>query len=196
MLNHNAEIPPYYQEMPCSSNIAIIINLNTFCWYSCMYSNLASQSVNCQAKQTLAGSSGSVRYDSLPSGTYIFRIVAKAANGERDIDRRKIHIGMCDCMALFSNTRVDKSLYSEQFSNAYWHKNFMCNSVHILCPCQSPACMCTVHTNFITLYGSAKFQSCSYIIPTSSHLLICWHSLVIHEDCLLLCRVILFSASY
>ena len=102
MLNHNAEIPPYYQEMPCSSNIAIIINLNTFCWYSCMYSNLASQSVNCQAKQTLAGSSGSVRYDSLPSGTYIFRIVAKAANGERDIDRRKIHIGMCDCMAVFS----------------------------------------------------------------------------------------------
>ena len=67
-----------------------------------MYSNLASQSVNCQAKQILAGSSDSVRYDSLPSGTYIFRIVAKAANGERDIDRRKIHIGMCDCMAVFS----------------------------------------------------------------------------------------------
>ena len=103
MLNHNAEIPPYYQEMPCSSNIAIIFNLNTFCWYSCMYSNLSSQSANCQTKQTLAGSSGSVRYDSLSSGTYIFRIVAKAANGERDIDRRKIHIGMYDCMAVFSN---------------------------------------------------------------------------------------------
>ena len=144
MLNHSC------QEMPCSSNIAIN-NLNTFCWYSCKYSNLGSQSVNSQAKQTLAGSSGSVRYDSLSSGTYIFRIVARAANGERYIDRRKIHIGMYDCITVFSKSQVVKTLYSKQFSNAYWHKHFMCNSVYIL---------------------------------------------VIHEDCLLLCRVILFGTSH
>ena len=40
-----------------------------------------------------SGSSGSVRYDSLSPGTYTLRIVARAANGEREIERRKIYIG-------------------------------------------------------------------------------------------------------
>ena len=55
-----------------------------------------------------SGSSGSVRYDSLSSGTYVFRIVARAANGEKDIERRKIHIGMYDCMAVFVSAQVVK----------------------------------------------------------------------------------------
>lgn len=41
-----------------------------------------------------SGSSGSVKYSSLSPGTYILRVVAVAANGERAVDRRKIHIGM------------------------------------------------------------------------------------------------------
>ena len=40
-----------------------------------------------------SGSSGFVRYDGLSPGTYTLRIVARAANGEREIERRKIHIG-------------------------------------------------------------------------------------------------------
>ena len=40
-----------------------------------------------------SGSSGSVRYDSLSPGTYTLRIVARAASGEREIERRKIYIG-------------------------------------------------------------------------------------------------------
>jgi len=40
-----------------------------------------------------SGSSGSVQY-SLSPGTYTLRVVAKATNGEREIERRKIHIGM------------------------------------------------------------------------------------------------------
>ena len=55
-----------------------------------------------------SGSSGSVRYDSLSSGTYILRIVARAVNGEKDIERRKIHIGMYDCMLVFVSSRVVK----------------------------------------------------------------------------------------
>ena len=34
-----------------------------------------------------------MRYDGLSPGTYTLRIVARAANGEREIERRKIHIG-------------------------------------------------------------------------------------------------------
>jgi len=41
-----------------------------------------------------SGSSGSVRYDGLSLGTYTLRVVAKPTNGEREIERRKIHIGM------------------------------------------------------------------------------------------------------
>ena len=40
-----------------------------------------------------SGSSGFVRYESVSPGTYTLRIVARAANGEREIERRKIHIG-------------------------------------------------------------------------------------------------------
>ena len=39
--------------------------------------------------------------------------------------------------------RVVKTLYSEQFSNAYWHKHFMCNSVHILVIHEDCLLVCT-----------------------------------------------------
>ena len=39
-----------------------------------------------------SGSSGSVQY-SLSPGTYTLRVVARAANGEKEIERRRFHIG-------------------------------------------------------------------------------------------------------
>ena len=41
-----------------------------------------------------AGSSGSVQYSSLSPGSYNLCVVARAVNGEREIERRKFHIGM------------------------------------------------------------------------------------------------------
>ena len=40
-----------------------------------------------------AGSSGRVVFTNLEAGRYTLRIVAKASNGERDIERRRIFIG-------------------------------------------------------------------------------------------------------
>ena len=48
-----------------------------------------------------SGSSGSVKYSSLSPGTHILRVVAVAANGERAVDRRKIHIGMYIMVSMF-----------------------------------------------------------------------------------------------
>ena len=48
-----------------------------------------------------SGSSGSVKYSSLLPGTYILRVVAVAANGERAVDRRKIHVGMYIMVSMF-----------------------------------------------------------------------------------------------
>lgn len=48
-----------------------------------------------------SGSPGSVKYSSLSPGTYILRVVAVAANGERAVDRRKIHVGMYIMVSMF-----------------------------------------------------------------------------------------------
>ena len=40
-----------------------------------------------------AGTSGNVRYDSVPEGRYVLKLTARASNGERDIVRRKIVVG-------------------------------------------------------------------------------------------------------
>ena len=46
----------------------------------------------CQSSQPI-GSDGIVEYD-LPQGSYIFRIVSRTENRERDVVRRRINIGM------------------------------------------------------------------------------------------------------
>ena len=121
-----------------------------------MYNNLASQSANFQTKQNLAGSSGSVRYDSLSSGTYIFRIVAKAANGEKYIDRRKIHIGMYDCVAMFSKPPGGQIALQPTILKCFLTQTFyvqLCTHTVSMYARALHACVATVHTNFITLYG-------------------------------------------
>ncbi len=40
-----------------------------------------------------AGSDGRVVYDNLAAGSYVFRIVAISLSGERDVERRIVHVG-------------------------------------------------------------------------------------------------------
>ena len=62
--------------------------------FICIESNAIQMCIQmCIHRCLCSGSSGSVRYDSLSPGTYTLRIVARAANGEREIERRKIYIG-------------------------------------------------------------------------------------------------------
>ena len=68
-----------------------------------------------------SGSSGFVRYDSLSPGTYTLRIVARAANGEREIERRKIHIGRYGVEAPFIQHVTASTPSQCLFRNCEYH---------------------------------------------------------------------------
>ena len=66
-----------------------------------------------------AGDSGHVRYADLPTGSYVFRVLARTIFGEKAVVRRIIHIGMCTVAAVNSSfmTVTKNKLYSPCVSN-------------------------------------------------------------------------------
>lgn len=42
----------------------------------------------------ISGSDGTIKYENVPNGRHVLRIVAVTPNKERDVIRRRIYIGM------------------------------------------------------------------------------------------------------